>query len=352
MEANSEREKNILKGTAYSLPSPSHFDSGLDDSISENVKTVFDAAVKVALSPPKPKRKPRKRISCAGAVEFIICHEEVSIAFAEEKKIDEVTPEQKEEAEKYGLAVYPWEEFLQLEEAEKYVDFLILVTSRKSVVTNPSAALNIGSADYPRYKATNMEMIELDTDFGSSFSGVLTDEHGRVQAIWGSFSTQLKFGSCTSEDHQFVRAIPVYAISQVLDKIISGANGLPLLINGVKRPMPRVRILEVELYPSLLSKARSFGLSDDWIQIFITLDDQAVRKNGLILLLYEYLGVVVVKIAANYIRVKELTLESLCKERKQHEPPRYMTINTAIEQLLEVKRKHGGSGEFQQLILS
>lgn len=28
-------------------------------------------------------------------------------------------------------------------------------------------------------------------DFGSTFSGVLTDEHGRVQAIWGSFSTQV-----------------------------------------------------------------------------------------------------------------------------------------------------------------
>ena len=36
-------------------------------------------------------------------------------------------------------------------------------TSRKSVVTNPYAALNIGSADCPRYRATNMEVIELDT---------------------------------------------------------------------------------------------------------------------------------------------------------------------------------------------
>jgi len=31
----------------------------------------------------------------------------------------------------------------------------------------------------------------LNTDFGSSFSGVLTDEQGRVQALWGSFSTQV-----------------------------------------------------------------------------------------------------------------------------------------------------------------
>ncbi|XP_021296393.1 protease Do-like 7 isoform X1 [Herrania umbratica] len=156
-------------------------------------------------------------------------------------------------------------------------------TSRKSVVTNPCAALNIGSADCPRYRATNMEVIELDTDFGSTFSGVLTDEHGRVQAVWGSFSTQLKFGCNTSEDHQFVRGVPVYAVSQVLDKIISGANGPPLLINGVKRPMPLVRILEVELYPTLLSKARSFGLSDDWIQALVKKDPvrrQVLRVKG------------------------------------------------------------------------
>lgn len=36
-------------------------------------------------------------------------------------------------------------------------------TSRKSVVTNPCAAINISSADAPRYRATNMEVIELDT---------------------------------------------------------------------------------------------------------------------------------------------------------------------------------------------
>ncbi|KAL5574026.1 hypothetical protein UlMin_023623 [Ulmus minor] len=156
-------------------------------------------------------------------------------------------------------------------------------TSRKSTVTNPCAALNIGSADCPRYRATNMEVIELDTDFGSTFSGVLTDERGRVQAIWGSFSTQLKFGCNTSEDHQFVRGLPIYAISQVLDKIISGANGPPLLINGIKRPMPLVRILEVELYPTLLSKARSFGLSDEWVQALVKKDPirrQVLRVKG------------------------------------------------------------------------
>lgn len=44
------------------------------------------------------------------------------------------------------------------------------------------------------------------------------------------------------------------------------------------------------------------------------------------------------------IRVKEPTFESLCRGgKKQYEPPRYMTVNTAIEQLLEVERKRGDS---------
>jgi len=153
-------------------------------------------------------------------------------------------------------------------------------TSRKSTVTNAHAALNIGPADVPRYRATNLEVIELDADFGSTFSGVLSDEHGRVQAIWGRFSTQQKGSS--GKQHS-VRGIPIHAISHVLDKIISGANGPNLLINGVKRQMPLIRILEVELYPRLLSKARSFGLSDNWVQALMKKDPvrrQVLRVKG------------------------------------------------------------------------
>ncbi|KAL0366038.1 UNVERIFIED_CONTAM: putative diphthine methyl ester synthase [Sesamum radiatum] len=40
------------------------------------------------------------------------------------------------------------------------------------------------------------------------------------------------------------------------------------------------------------------------------------------------------------IRVKEPSLESLCRGKKVYEPPKFMTINTAIEQLLEVEQNH------------
>ncbi|EEF51344.1 acyl CoA synthetase, putative [Ricinus communis] len=76
----------------------------------------------------------------AGAVEYIICHAEVSIAFVEEKKIPEllktfpsaaqyiktivsfgnIAREQREEMEKFGLVAYSWEDFLKLGENKQY----------------------------------------------------------------------------------------------------------------------------------------------------------------------------------------------------------------------------------------
>ncbi|GAB2293138.1 Long chain acyl-CoA synthetase 4 [Dionaea muscipula] len=76
----------------------------------------------------------------AGAVEFIIRHAEVSIAFVEEKKISEllktlpntkeylktlvsfgnVTLEHQEEVRQHGLTIYAWDEFLQLEADNEY----------------------------------------------------------------------------------------------------------------------------------------------------------------------------------------------------------------------------------------
>ncbi|KAJ3701291.1 hypothetical protein LUZ61_004996 [Rhynchospora tenuis] len=76
----------------------------------------------------------------AGAVEFILCHAEVEIAFAEETKVGEllktlpastkflktivsfgkVKPEQREMVEKHGLAIYEWNDFLALGGGQYY----------------------------------------------------------------------------------------------------------------------------------------------------------------------------------------------------------------------------------------
>lgn len=41
------------------------------------------------------------------------------------------------------------------------------------------------------------------------------------------------------------------------------------------------------------------------------------------------------------IKVKEPSLEALCRGKKIYEPPRYMSVNTAVEQLLEIEEKRG-----------
>ncbi|KAF9689241.1 hypothetical protein SADUNF_Sadunf01G0071400 [Salix dunnii] len=76
----------------------------------------------------------------ADAVKFIICHSEISITFVEEKKITEllktfpnstqymktivsfgkVASKEREDIEKFGLAVYSWDEFLNLGENKQY----------------------------------------------------------------------------------------------------------------------------------------------------------------------------------------------------------------------------------------
>ncbi|KAM6557704.1 hypothetical protein CsatB_004723 [Cannabis sativa] len=88
----------------------------------------------------------------ANAIEFVIKHAEVTIAFAEEKKLPEllktlpnttdylktlvsfgkVTPEQRESVEKFGLKIYSWEEFLQLGDCK---DFDLPVKKKTDICT-------------------------------------------------------------------------------------------------------------------------------------------------------------------------------------------------------------------------
>ncbi|KAL0331096.1 UNVERIFIED_CONTAM: Long chain acyl-CoA synthetase 4 [Sesamum angustifolium] len=88
----------------------------------------------------------------AGAVEFIICHAEVALAFVEEKKVSEllktfpgatkclrtivsfgkVTSQQRDEVQKFGVTIYSWDEFLSLGENE---DFALPVKKKTDICT-------------------------------------------------------------------------------------------------------------------------------------------------------------------------------------------------------------------------
>ncbi|RYR05493.1 hypothetical protein Ahy_B06g085355 isoform I [Arachis hypogaea] len=98
----------------------------------------------------------------AGAVEFIICHAEISIAFVEEKKIPELlktfpnaskflktlvsfekfTPEQKQQVENFGVKSYSWDEFLQVVKFVADTNWRpYLATRRNTILTASSKVL-------------------------------------------------------------------------------------------------------------------------------------------------------------------------------------------------------------------
>ncbi|MEW5303628.1 MAG: hypothetical protein WDW36_006301 [Sanguina aurantia] len=65
------------------------------------------------------------------------------------------------------------------------------IKQRTSVVTNATVALTIPAAEVPRFRAVHEEVVKLDQDFGTAFSGVLTDDLGAVRCLWGSYSEQV-----------------------------------------------------------------------------------------------------------------------------------------------------------------
>ncbi|CAN1163111.1 Protease Do-like 7 [Linum perenne] len=148
--------------------------------------------------------------------------------------------------------------------------------SKKAIVTNPFCSLHVNSAEYPHYKARNIEVIELDSDFGDNIPGILCNEFGKVQALWGSFYTELESGNMMK--NQITRGIPIYLVSQVLEKMLYGSTQI-LVNENTRLSMPLVRVLEVEFFPRSLSRARNYGLTDYWIKTLLKKDP--VRKHVL-----------------------------------------------------------------------
>lgn len=51
------------------------------------------------------------------------------------------------------------------------------------------------------------------------------------------------------------------------------------------------------------------------------------------------------------IKVKEPNFEAMMRGRREYEPPRFMTVAQAIDQLLEVERARGENGARSRAVL-
>ena len=113
--------------------------------------------------------------------------------------------------------------------------------ARISAVTDATSSAAIPSADIPRFRAVNEEVIQLDTDFGYNFGGVLTDLDGVMLALWASYAKPVG-----SEVRDMVRGLPVAPIIDARDEVLRWRT------EGM-RGAGSVRLLDAEFEPMMLA---------------------------------------------------------------------------------------------------
>ncbi|PWA61219.1 AMP-dependent synthetase/ligase [Artemisia annua] len=202
----------------------------------------------------------------AGAVKYIICHAEISIIFAEEAKISEVlktfpdtgkylktlvsfgtiTNEQKLLAEEYGLEIYPWEEFLNLETRDS---FDLPLKKRSDICT---IMYTSGTTGEPKGVIITNE----------SILSILSGVHHHLESMSEEFQVTDVFFSYLPLAHIFDRVIEELFISNGAS-IGFWRGDIKLLLDDLKELKPTVfcavpRVLD-RIYSGLLEKVSAGG---------------------------------------------------------------------------------------------
>ncbi len=112
----------------------------------------------------------------------------------------------------------------------------------------------------PQFREVNLEVID-PTESVSSIGGALTDQRGRVVALWASFVWQGREG----RDSTF-KGLPVEVVLEVLEPLSRGES-------------PGLRTLGVELTSLSLADARDRGLSEDRVRELAEADPE--RRKAL-----------------------------------------------------------------------
>jgi hypothetical protein len=67
-----------------------------------------------------------------------------------------------------------------------------------------------------RFRAVHEEVVKLDQDFGATFSGVLTDDQGRVRGLWGSYAEQVD-----KEEREWCAGLPTHVFEPWVRKVVN-----------------------------------------------------------------------------------------------------------------------------------
>ncbi|KAI1386413.1 Pro-apoptotic serine protease NMA111 [Hypoxylon trugodes] len=119
-----------------------------------------------------------------------------------------------------------------------------------TTVTEMTTVAIPANSGAPRYRATNVDAITVDTNLsGQCGSGVLVDKEGTVQALWLTYLGERSSGS---RDEEYHLGLATPTLLPVVSQIQQGQD-------------PKLRMLPVEFRAIAMSQARVMGVSEDWI---------------------------------------------------------------------------------------
>ena len=140
--------------------------------------------------------------------------------------------------------------------------------SRTSTVTDATSSAAIPSADIPRFRAVNEEVMQIDVDLGYDAGGVLCERTtGAMVAVWASYAKPTPNGEVTD----ILRGAGVEPIARAVDEIVRFASGSGKKTFASAAPR-RVTLLDAELAPVTLAKAETLGVSRAWIEKMLEAD--------------------------------------------------------------------------------
>ena len=149
-------------------------------------------------------------------------------------------------------------------------------------MTDATSSADIPSADIPRFRAVNEEVVSLDTDFGYAFGGVLTDAAGRAKALWASYAKP-----ADGEVRDLVRGMPWAPVSDAVTQILEWKRRERETSRKEEEEEEEdessrrqvVYLLDAEFGSMPLAKAADHGVPSAWIETLLRADP--VRRQAL-----------------------------------------------------------------------
>ena len=166
--------------------------------------------------------------------------------------------------------------------------------SRVATVADNATSAAVPSADIPRFRAVNEEVVKLDIDLGYDYGGVLADvatsdsesakSHSEylVKALWASYATPTSDGEVDS----LVRGMPIGPALEASHRVLNWKKRNDAASAGASDDKKEifsdksVKLLDAEFEVVTLARAANLGVPRNWIDALLAKDP--ARKQALV----------------------------------------------------------------------